>query len=98
MLHVGAQLFRTGDFAQLFFPLPLGPRRIGGVAGEGLIVGGNSWGTVETGEGQGHGAEGGESDGRAAIHVSSPEGAAILPQEARVGKAEKQSIQHRKYF
>ena len=40
-LHVSAEIVRAGYGAQLLFPLALDPRRLGGVAEKGLLVGGD---------------------------------------------------------
>ena len=39
VLHVGAEIVRAGNGAELFFPLALGARRFGGIAEERLLVG-----------------------------------------------------------
>ena len=37
-LHIGTEIFRTGNGAQLFFPLAFGAGRFGGIAKERLLL------------------------------------------------------------
>src|SRR5260221_11574743 len=81
MLHVGPQIFRTGNRAKFFLPLPLGARRFRRIAKQGLLISDD----VSSKRRKPGGRKQNPRDDAPAIHPSSSHtnGARILP-EARL--------------
>src|SRR5882762_7064313 len=92
MLHVGAQVFWIGNRTKLFFPLPLGSRRLRRIAEQGLLISDD----VSSKRRKPSGRKQDSRDDAPAIHPSSSHtnGARILP-EARLFREMKETYLYR---